>query len=116
MERSKNITIIFLLAVVLLSPAASAKQASVLLREGLPDRVPFIELFADGEIIAAVLTLATTAIGTAVMPYFSRMVADKEWKNIRNTAKFYFSIIFSFCIRVYTSFHGWQRENRKTYY
>jgi putative peptidoglycan lipid II flippase len=47
------------------------------------------------KIIAAVLTLATTAIGTAVMPYFSKMVADKEWKNIRNTAKFYFGIIFS---------------------
>jgi putative peptidoglycan lipid II flippase len=47
------------------------------------------------KIIAAVLTLATTAIGTAVMPYFSRMVADKEWKNIRSTVKFYFGIIFS---------------------
>ena len=47
------------------------------------------------KIIAAVLTLATTAIGTAVMPYFSRMVADKEWENIRNIAKLYFGIIFS---------------------
>jgi putative peptidoglycan lipid II flippase len=50
------------------------------------------------KIIAAVLTLATTAIGTAVMPYFSRMVADKEWKNIRRIVKFYFGIIFSFGI------------------
>lgn len=47
------------------------------------------------KIIAAVLTLATTAIGTAVMPYFSRMAADKEWKDIRSTVKFYFGIIFS---------------------
>jgi putative peptidoglycan lipid II flippase len=47
------------------------------------------------KIVAAVLTLAATAIGTAVMPYFSKMVADKEWINIRSTVKFYFGIIFS---------------------
>ncbi len=46
------------------------------------------------KIIAAVLTLATTAIGTAVLPYFSRMVAEKDWKNIRRTIKFYLGIIF----------------------
>jgi len=47
------------------------------------------------KIIAAVLTLATTAIGTAVLPYFARMVAEKEWKNIRRTIKFYLGIIFA---------------------
>jgi len=47
------------------------------------------------KIIAAVLTLATTAIGTAVLPYFSRMVADREWKDIRSTIKFYLGIIFA---------------------
>lgn len=47
------------------------------------------------KIIAAVLTLATTAIGTAVLPYFSRMVADREWKNIRSTIKFYLGLIFA---------------------
>jgi putative peptidoglycan lipid II flippase len=46
------------------------------------------------KIIAAVMTLATTAIGTAVLPYFTRMVAEKDWKNIRSTIKFYLSIIF----------------------
>jgi len=46
------------------------------------------------KIIAAVLTLATTAIGTAVLPYFSRMVTEKDWKNIRSTIKFYLGIIF----------------------
>jgi putative peptidoglycan lipid II flippase len=46
------------------------------------------------KIIAAVMTLATTAIGTAVLPYFARMVAEKEWKNIRSTIKFYLGIIF----------------------
>lgn len=49
-------------------------------------------------IIAAVLTLATTAIGTAVLPYFSRMVADGEWKDIRSTIKFYLGLIFVFGI------------------
>ena len=47
------------------------------------------------KIIAAVMTLATTAIGTAVLPYFARMVAEKGWKNIRRTIKFYLSIIFT---------------------
>jgi putative peptidoglycan lipid II flippase len=46
------------------------------------------------KIVAAVLTLATTAIGTAVLPYFSRMVADREWEDIRSTIKFYLRIIF----------------------
>ena len=46
------------------------------------------------KIIAAVMTLATTAIGTAVLPYFARMVAGKDWKNIRSTIKFYLSIVF----------------------
>ena len=47
------------------------------------------------KIIAAVMTLATTAIGTAVLPYFARMVAERDWKNIRRTLKFYLSIIFT---------------------
>ena len=46
------------------------------------------------KINAAALTLATTAIGTAVLPYFSRMVADREWNDIRRTFKFYLSLIF----------------------
>ena len=46
------------------------------------------------KIIAAVMTLATTAIGTAALPYFARMVAEKDWKNIRRTIKFYLIIIF----------------------
>jgi len=46
------------------------------------------------KIIAAVLTLATTAIGTAVLPYFARMVAEKDWENIRSTIKYYLGIIF----------------------
>jgi putative peptidoglycan lipid II flippase len=58
------------------------------------------------KIIAAVLTLAATAIGTAVMPYFSRMVADNHWKNIRSTVKFYFGIIFSLGIPAVLLIYG----------
>jgi len=47
------------------------------------------------KIIAAVLTLATTAIGTAVLPYFTRMVSEKDWKNIRRILKSYLSLIFA---------------------
>jgi putative peptidoglycan lipid II flippase len=46
------------------------------------------------KIIAAVLTLTTTALGTAVLPYFAKMIAAKEWKNIQNTIKFYLGLIF----------------------
>jgi putative peptidoglycan lipid II flippase len=47
------------------------------------------------KIIAAVLTLATTAIGTAVLPYFTRMVSENDWKNIRSILKSYLSLIFA---------------------
>jgi putative peptidoglycan lipid II flippase len=50
------------------------------------------------KIIAAALTLATTAIGTAVLPYFARMAAKREWKNIRSILKFYLGIIFLLAI------------------
>ena len=43
---------------------------------------------------AAVLTLATTAIGTAVLPYFTRMISERDWKNIRSILKSYLSLIF----------------------
>jgi putative peptidoglycan lipid II flippase len=47
------------------------------------------------KIIAAVLTLATTAIGTAVLPYFTRLVSEKDWKNIRSILKSYLGLIFA---------------------
>jgi putative peptidoglycan lipid II flippase len=47
------------------------------------------------KIIAAALALATTGIGTAVLPYFSRMVADREWKDIRSTIRFYLTLILA---------------------
>jgi len=47
------------------------------------------------KIIAAVLTLATTAIGTAVLPFFTRLVSQKDWKYIRSILKSYLSLIFA---------------------
>ena len=70
-------------------------------------RVSALPLNYGNKIIAAVLTLATTAIGTAVLPYFSRMVADLEWKDIRSTIKFYLGIIFVFGIpAAFVASHG----------
>jgi putative peptidoglycan lipid II flippase len=47
------------------------------------------------KIIASILALTTTAIGTAVLPYFARMVAKKDFKNIRSTIQYYLRIIFA---------------------
>jgi putative peptidoglycan lipid II flippase len=46
------------------------------------------------KVITLVLGLAATAIGTAVLPYFSRMVAEKGWNKLRKTLKFYLHLIF----------------------
>ena len=44
--------------------------------------------------IAFPITLATTALSTAVIPYFSKMVACKDWTGVRRTLKYYMQIIF----------------------
>jgi len=44
--------------------------------------------------ITMVLGLAAMAIGTAVLPYFSRLVAEKGWDNLRSTLNFYLRLIF----------------------
>ena len=52
------------------------------------------------KIIALVLGLAATAIGTVMLPFFSKMVAAEDWKNIRETLRFYLGLIFSITIPV----------------
>jgi putative peptidoglycan lipid II flippase len=52
------------------------------------------------KVITLVLGLAATAIGTAVLPYFSRMVAEKEWGHLRKTLKFYLRLIFVFAVPI----------------
>lgn len=45
-------------------------------------------------VIALPITLATTALSAAVIPYFSKMVAHQDWRNIRHTLQYYLKIIF----------------------
>jgi len=52
------------------------------------------------KVITLVLGLAATAIGTAVLPYFSRLVAEKEWDRLRKTLNFYLRLIFIFAVPI----------------
>ena len=45
-------------------------------------------------IIALPLTLATLALGTAVVPYFSKTIAQKDWRKINHTFNYYLKLIF----------------------
>ncbi len=51
-------------------------------------------------VIALPITLLTTALSTAVIPYFSKMVAYKDWQGIRQTLKRYLWLIFCFTIPI----------------
>lgn len=46
-------------------------------------------------IIALPIVIATTALSTAVIPYFSKMVALDDWKSIRQSLKQYLGLIFA---------------------
>ena len=46
-------------------------------------------------IISLPITIATTALGTAVIPYFSKMVALDDWTSIRQALKHYMGLIFA---------------------
>jgi putative peptidoglycan lipid II flippase len=48
--------------------------------------------------IVLILGLTSTAVGTAVLPYFSKLVAEKDWRNIKETLKFYLVLIFGVTI------------------
>jgi putative peptidoglycan lipid II flippase len=52
------------------------------------------------KIVAVIVTLASTAIGTAVLPYFSKMVADRDWQSILTTVKVYLKLIFGLSLPV----------------
>ena len=45
-------------------------------------------------VIALPLTLVTLALGTAVVPYFSKTIAQKDWRKIEHTFKYYLKLIF----------------------
>lgn len=46
------------------------------------------------KVVSLPLSLAGTALGTAVIPFFSQMVARKQWQQIRHTMRRYLGIIF----------------------
>ena len=46
------------------------------------------------KVISLPLTLLTTALSTAVIPYFSKMVADGDWAGVRGTMKRYLWLVF----------------------
>jgi putative peptidoglycan lipid II flippase len=49
-------------------------------------------------VIALPITLAVTALSTAVIPYFSKMVAQEDWKSVRHTLMRYLRLIFAVTI------------------
>lgn len=49
-------------------------------------------------IISLPVTITNTALSTAVIPYFSKMVAREDWTNVRHTLKRYMGLIFAFSI------------------
>jgi putative peptidoglycan lipid II flippase len=49
-------------------------------------------------VIALPITIATTALSTAVIPYFSKMVALEDWANVRHTLKRYLRLIFALTV------------------
>jgi putative peptidoglycan lipid II flippase len=46
-----------------------------------------------GTIIETVLLISAFALGTAVLPYFSRMVASNDWRGLRATLRFYTQLV-----------------------
>lgn len=46
-------------------------------------------------VIAFPITLATTALSTAMIPYFSKMVASEDWTGVRLTLKHYMRLILA---------------------
>jgi putative peptidoglycan lipid II flippase len=43
----------------------------------------------SSRVVAVVLSVGTMALGTAVLPYFSRMVAERDWAAIQHTLRTY---------------------------
>jgi putative peptidoglycan lipid II flippase len=50
------------------------------------------------KIITLPIVIATTALSTAVIPYFSQMVALNDWKGLRRSLKSYMGLIFAVTI------------------
>ncbi len=51
------------------------------------------ELSYGTRIVAVVTAIGTAALGSAVLPHFSKMVAHEDWAAVRHTLKTYFRLI-----------------------
>jgi putative peptidoglycan lipid II flippase len=50
------------------------------------------------KLIVPFLGISSTAIGTAILPYFSRLVATEDWEGLRHTLKIYTRLIMALAI------------------
>jgi putative peptidoglycan lipid II flippase len=55
-------------------------------------------------VIALPLTLITLALGTAVIPYFSKTIAQKNWQQVERTFRLYLKLIFATTIPLTIAF------------
>lgn len=51
-----------------------------------------------GKLIVPLLGISSVALGTAVFPYFSKLVAEEDWDGLRHTIKTYTRLILAFAI------------------
>ncbi|MBD2773232.1 murein biosynthesis integral membrane protein MurJ [Iningainema tapete] len=49
-------------------------------------------------VTALPINLTTTALSTAVMPYFAKMVGHQDWQSIRHTLKRYMGLVFAITV------------------
>jgi len=52
------------------------------------------------KIVTAITSVGGMALSTAVLPYYSRMVARNDWNGFRNTLKRYFVLVFTITIPI----------------
>ncbi len=52
----------------------------------------------SNRIISLPILIISTALGTAVIPYFSKLLAQEDWISARQTLKYYLKIIFAVSI------------------
>jgi putative peptidoglycan lipid II flippase len=52
----------------------------------------------SNRIISLPILIISTALGTAVIPYFSKLLAQEDWISVRQTLKYYLKIVFAVSI------------------
>ena len=86
------------------APAVAAGAmmcSSVLIDQSMASRLApgsVAVLNYGNKLVSLVLTMGTIALGTAVLPYFSKMVAASDWTGLRHTLKTYIWIIIAITV------------------